>query len=133
MTGLLPVLRCMILCEEVVSDPTRANRYTLVGVLHEVRPFLTSPYPYLHARLDMFVQLTSCHGPGQARVEIVRADNGRVEWHSPTGVFPFSNDPLAVRSIILRLHGLVFPDPGLYWARLWYNNALLAEQALFAR
>jgi len=133
MSGLLPLVRCMLLCEEVVIDPARANRYTLVGVLHTIRPILTPGYPFRHPRMDVFAQLTSCHGPVQVWLEVVRADNGQVAIRSPTWRFPFRNDPLAVRSIVLRLNRVRYTAPGLYWVRLWYNNTLLAEQALFAR
>jgi hypothetical protein len=123
----------MILCDEIVVEPTRANRYTLVGVTHVVRSFLEPPYPSIHPRMDVVVQLTSCQGPGQAWIEFVEADTGTTTAYSRTWQFPFRNDPLVVRNVLIRLSDVVFPYPGLYWVRLWYNNALLAEQSLFAR
>jgi hypothetical protein len=123
----------MILCEEIVIDPTRANRYTLVGVTHAVHSFSTPPYPYTHSRIYVFAQLTSCHGPGKVRIEVVEGETDKVEYKTPTWRFPFPNDPLTVYNLSVRLRDVPFREPGLYGVRLWYNNALLAEQSLVAR
>lgn len=133
MNGIQPVVRSLTLCDDIVAAPGNPRRLSLLGVVSSIQSLDDPPYPFVHRMLCAFVQLTGCRGTGTLRIEITRADSGQVTGRSPDYPVTFPNDPLAVVGISFRLLACRFPEPGLYWVSLWYNDTLLAQQPLLLR
>jgi len=48
-------------------------------------------------------------------------------YRGPERVVRFPSDPLTINGASFGIDYLVFPEPGLYWVELWYDNEILAE------
>ena len=133
MTEANPTVRHLILCEDVQTDPDHPLRATLVGLLGASRSLEQPPYPLLHRDFCVFIQLTSCRGPGDGRIQIERADTDEVIFRTRTRTLPLGNDPLELFAISFRIRNCLFPAAGLYWVQFWYNEQMLAQQPLLLR
>jgi hypothetical protein len=76
MSEVHPVIRYLIVCEDVQTDPHNPRRITLVGLISAIRSREQPPYPILYRELCVFLQLTECSGAAEGRVEIQHADSG---------------------------------------------------------
>ncbi len=130
MSGVTPVVRCLIPCEDIRVEPTDARKVSLVNLIHAIRSQASPPYPVTQPELCVFVQLTGCRGSGEVAIQIVHADSGRVISSSPTRTAQLSTDPLAVVGLSFRMRACSFPEAGLYYIRFCYNDTPLAEQPL---
>jgi hypothetical protein len=76
----------------------------------------------------VFVQLTDQKETGQVRLAIMRADSGRRYFFRPVTIRHKS----AVLATIfcVRLYDCTFPDRGVYFIELWYDDAWLIDQRL---
>jgi hypothetical protein len=128
-----PTVRYLIVCEDVQTAPDNPRRVTLVGLLSAIRSMGQPPFPVLYREICVFLQLTECRGPADARIEIQHADSGQVVFRTRTRTVPFSSDPLEVVGATFRIRNCVFEEPGLYWVQFWYNEAMISQQPLILR
>jgi hypothetical protein len=129
MTGVpSPVVRSLILCEDIAADPRNPRRITLVNLINSIRSIDEPPSPLRYRELCVFIQLTSCREQGELRLEIREADTEGSLFATRTRTVSFPNNPVAVHGLRFRIRNLTFPAPGLYWVQFWYNNDLLAQQ-----
>jgi len=128
-----PTVRYLILCEDIQTDPEEPRRITLVGLISALRSLEQPPFPLLYRELCVFLQLTECRGPADGRIEIQHADSGQVVFRTRTRTIPLPNDPLEVVGVAFRLRRCLFREAGLYWVQFWYNEQMIAQQALLLR
>jgi hypothetical protein len=128
-----PVVRNLLVCEEVATDPGNLNRVSLVGLIHAIRSLEKPPYPLLYRPFEVIVQMTGCRGPGEVRVEIRVADTNELVFRTRARLAPFRDDPLCLYGLRFRIRDCRFPAPGLYWIQFWYNNAVLSQQPIILR
>jgi hypothetical protein len=67
MSGLTPVVRYLIVCEDVLRDPRNPNRLTLVNLISTIQSLSDPPFPCRYPELCVYVQLTDCRVAGQVR------------------------------------------------------------------
>jgi len=108
MNGLLPVVRCMVLCEDIRVDPGNPARVSLDGVLSNIRPQQSPPYPYTAPVLCVFILLTECRAPGTAVLRVVHPDSAMVFYQSPAVASAVGNDPLVVHGLRFRILNVRF-------------------------
>ena len=125
-----PVVRSLIVCQEIITDPSNRKRVSLMNLIHSIRSLEEPAYPLLYQQLCVFVQLTGCRGPGEVRVAIREADTGEVVFGTPTRSAPFPENPLSLHGLKFRIRDCRFPAPGLYWVEFWFNNTILAQQPI---
>jgi hypothetical protein len=106
---------------------------TLVNILHAIHSTKQPPFPVRHPELCVFAQLTECRGSGDVRIDIVQADGGSVVFRTQTRKVNFGNDPLEVLGLSFRIRNCPFPEAGLYWIQLWYNDHMIAQEPLLLR
>jgi hypothetical protein len=128
-----PVVRYLIVCEDVQTDPEHPLRITIVGLLGSVRSLKQPPFPLRYSELCVFLQLTECRGPAEGRIEIQQADTDRVIFRTQTRTITLSNDPLELVGIVFRVQDCLFAEPGLYWFQFWYNEEMIAQQPVLLR
>lgn len=128
-----PVVRYLIVCEDVQTDEDNPRRVTLVGLISAVRSLEQPPFPILYREFCVFLQLTACRGAAEGRVEIQHADSGNVVFRTRTRTIPFGSDPLEIVGVTFRIRNCLFQEPGLYWVQFWYNEQMLAQQAVLFR
>src|SRR5437763_695666 len=125
-----PIVRTMIVCEEIILDPNNPKRVSLVNLIGSIRPRRGAAYPLLHPAVCLFVELVECRGPGRLRVDVRDAETDEVVSATPTRSVPLPESPLTVVGMRFRLRKCKFPVPGLYWINLWYNDRLLARRPI---
>jgi hypothetical protein len=122
-----------IVCEDVQTDLDNPRRVTLAGLISAIRSLEEPPFPLLYRELCIFLQLTGCRGGAEGRVEVQHADSGQVVFRTGTRTIPFGNDPLEIVGVTFRIRDCLFPEPGLYWVRFWYNETMISQQPLLLR
>ena len=133
MSQLHPVVRYLILCEDVQTDPSNPRRITLVGLLSAIRSVEVPPFPILYRELCVFLMVTECRGSAVGRLEIHQADTDRVIYRTRTRPIAFATDPLEIQGMTFRLRDCAFDEPGLYWVQFWYNDQMIGQQPLLLR
>jgi hypothetical protein len=128
-----PVVRSLIVCEDIRLDPANANRVSLIHLIHSIRSVDTPAYPLLYRQLCLYVQLTGCRGPAEVRVAVRQADTEKAVVFTPAWTVQLRNDPLSVHGLRFRIRDCRFPAAGLYWVEFWYNNEVLAQQPIVLR
>lgn len=73
-----PVVRHLIVCDEILHDPENPRRVTLVNLIHAIGSVEQPPFPMRHPEFCVFAQLSACRGTGEFRIEVVQADTGTV-------------------------------------------------------
>jgi hypothetical protein len=124
----------MVVCEDVAPDPENPNRLTLFRVVHSIRVKVGVSYPVTYPQLCAFAQLTEGRGAGRMRVEVRAADSDGLVYRTPPVEVRFrDNDPLMVHGVTFRVRGVRFPNPGLYWFQLWFDDAVLIQSPVLLR
>lgn len=129
----LPIVRYLIVCDDVVKDPNRPKRVTIVGLISAIRVVSDPPFPLLYRELVVFSQLTEVRAAGEIRVDVVRLDDDQLLSRTRAQAVNVGNDPLAIHGLVFRIRDVVFPAPGLHAVRLWYNDQQIAEQPFLLR
>lgn len=127
-----PIVRHMIVCEDVQPSMDSPEKMNVLGLVHTIRSQEEPPYPLLHPGLCVYLQLT-CRGSGDARIVAVQADTDQPIFATPIHTLHFGTDPLAVLGVVFRIRGCPFPEAGLYWIQFRYNNSIIAQQPLLLR
>jgi hypothetical protein len=131
--GVQPVMRYMILCEDVQTDVDNPNRISLIGLITAIRSLAQPSFPILYPEICVFLQLTGCRGAADGKIEIQHADSGQVVFRTRTRTISFGSDPLEVVGIVFRIRNCLFQVEGLYWVQFCYNEVMIAQQALLIR
>jgi hypothetical protein len=129
--GLRPIVRYLILCEDVRLDPVGSGNVTLVRLINAIRSL--KGFPVRQPQFCVYVNLSDCRGIGNIRIEIIQADTGEVVFRTRTRKVSFGNDPLEVIGVAFRIRNCEFPAAGLYWVQFWYNGHLTGQQPIILR
>ncbi len=130
MAGLLPVVRHIIVCEDIVVDPGPPRHVSLINLLGTIRSLSQPPFPLRYPEFCVYVQLTECRGDGDVRLQIEEADTNTSIFKTLTRTVSLGNDPLKKHGLPFRIRDLLFPSAGLYLVEFWYNDIKLAEETL---
>ena len=133
MSQVHPIVRYLIVCEDVQTAPDNLRRVTLVGLISAIRSIELPPFPLLYREICIFLQLTECRGSAEGRIEIQHADSSQAVFRTRTRTIPFGSDPLEIVAVTFRLRNCLFQEPGLYWVQFWYNEQMIAQQPLLLR
>ncbi|HEY7153859.1 MAG TPA: hypothetical protein VH575_07850 [Gemmataceae bacterium] len=130
MADVLPIVRHLLVCEDLIHDPANPQCVTLVNLIGHIRSPSQPPFPYRRAELCVFVQLTEGRGGGDAWIAVEQADTERTIFRTPTHRVSFGLNPLEVSGVSFRIRKGTFPSPGLYWVQFWYNGKIAAREPL---
>jgi hypothetical protein len=70
----IPVVRHFIACEKIETTPG-GSRYSLVNVIHAIKPVPGVNYPRIHPEPCLFVQMVNGRGKNTFRVQLVFVDD----------------------------------------------------------
>ena len=129
----LPIVRHCIPCSDILYSHEFPRRATLLYVLSSIEPTDLLPYPYHCRQLCLFAQLSNGRGSGEIQVVIRRADDDIIVHKSPVWPIAFSADPLEVVGVPIRIHDVLFPEPGMYLIELMYENQVLKDLTIICR
>src|SRR4051812_1776163 len=120
MDGIDPVVRLMLLCDEVRTDPGMAHKVNVFGLVSSLLSRQEPPFPLVHPQLCVLLQVSGGRGEGDGRIVVRHADADRVAFTSAGHRLSFGPDPLAVVGIVFRIRDGTFAEAGLYWVEFWY-------------
>ena len=129
----LPIVRHLIVCEDILYLSRGAHRVSLINLISSITSNTDPAYPYRMPEFCVFSQLAECRATGEIRLEIAHEDTGDVTYESDPQVLPAQASPLEIIGLRWRIRSCSFPDSGLYSVSLWYNDSCLAEQPLILR
>jgi hypothetical protein len=133
MIDIEPVVRLMLLCDDVQSDPMAPNKINVFGLVSAIRSSEDPAFPLRHPELCVYLQLVGGRGTGDGWIVGLHADTNQIVFRSPAHSLSFEPDPLAVQGAVFRLLECPFPEPGLYSIEFWYNDKVIARQPLLVR
>jgi hypothetical protein len=120
------MLKAFVLCDNITDHPANTGQKDLQGAgLSRLR--CADPLP---AKLSfwVFVQLSDQKETGEVRLSIMRADSGRRYFFRPITIR--HTDSLHATVFCIRLFDCVFPERGIYFVELWYDNDWVVDQRL---
>ena len=120
------MLKAFVLCENIVDHPADKNRKDLYGAGLS-RIACTEPLP-MKVSFWAFVQLSDEKETGELRLALMRADSGRRYFFRP--VAARHRDFVQTALLCIRLHDCVFPERGIYFLELWYDDEWIVDQRL---
>jgi hypothetical protein len=122
----LPRVHALILCDAIRRDPDDEEVVTLVNVRTQI---FADAFPYTHPRLCVYLQVTGHEGTAAGTVTLIQArtDQALLRYHLPTTSF---KGPLALIPLSVRMRRCVFPEAGIYYIQVHFEEKLLGERFL---
>lgn len=130
MAGIDPVVRHMLLCDDVRADPVNPHRLDVFGLATTLH---AESFPALVSELCVLLMLTEVRGPGLGRVVVVDAEAQLAIFTGADHPIQPRSNPLDVTGIVFRIRNCPFTKPGLYEVQFRYNEKVLAQQPLLVR
>lgn len=112
------MIKVFVLCDNITDNPTNRDQKDLQGAGRS-RIECLDPLP---AKLSfwVFVQLSDQKETGEVRLALMRANSGRCYFFRSVTVR--HNDTVQATVFCIRLYDCVFPERGVYFLELWYDN-----------
>ena len=133
MANIDPVVRHMLLGDDVTTDPANPRKIVVNGLIHVARLAQPVRLPAVIDQLCVLLLLAGGRGVGDAQIVGVEADTDQPVFRSAVFQITYPPDPLEIVTRLFRLQQCVVPRAGLYWIQFWHNGRLLAEQPLTVR
>jgi uncharacterized protein DUF6941 len=124
-----PVVRHMLLCEEVRKRSDNPFKFDLLGVFSIVRPINEFP---VRLSFSVFLETTG-RGTGYGNVCLVEADSDEVVYRGTKHTMLFGPDPLQIRAVAIRIVSCTLERPGLYWVDFMYNGQQVQREPLLVK
>src|SRR3954454_10614016 len=118
------MLKAFVLCNSITDNPASPDQKDLHGAgLCAIQRAV--PFP---AKLSfgVFAQLSDQKEAGEVRLAIMRADSGRRYFFRPITVR--HKNAIQATVFCIRLYDCVFPERGVYFVELWYDDAWIIDQ-----
>lgn len=125
-----PIVRHLIVCDDIVVDQRNPLKVSTVGLISTIRSTGESPFPLRLAEFCVYTELTECRGSGELYLKVVQADTEQVVFESDQRVVRFAGSPLDITALAFRIRNCRFSRAGLNWVQLWHARNLLAQQPL---
>jgi hypothetical protein len=131
-----PIVRYMLLCDDVRIDPARPSCAHIDCLMTNVVSQETPPFPLLREMICVYLVLTEGRGRGDAQIRVAYCDAEpeQLLFGSPVHELDFTgHSPLIALSVIFRLVACPFPRAGRFSVQFWYNGQKLEERPLLLR
>ena len=125
-----PVVRYLLLCDDVQADPNNVLRLNVVGLITHIRATGNPPFPVVRPVFCAMLILTGCEGPGELSLRVVEDATGRVIFRNPTRRVRFTGPADDAVGVVFRVLNCRFDAPGLYWVELIFSGMVIASQPL---
>jgi hypothetical protein len=130
MAVIAPVVRHMIVCEEVILDPVDPRRITFVNLLSTISAPSGGAFPLTVPLLSAFLWIAGGRGTGTVKVVVLQGNTGHAVFTSASQTIHHPVNPLQAATMIFRIRRCVFPLPGLYYFQFLHDDRVLSEQAV---
>jgi len=125
----LPIVRAMVLCEDVLPGPSGSGNVHLLNVFGAIRPRSEPAFPYRLRQLCVFLQLSDAQGHLTGRILARNAGSHTIVFASGEHPIHFV-DRLQVKWVVFRLNDCYFPAAGVYWVEFYCAERWLADQTV---
>jgi hypothetical protein len=120
------MLKAFVLCNSITDNPSDQGQKDLQGAgLSRIE--CAGPFP-VNLSFWVFVQLSDQKETGEARLALMRADSGRRYFFRPITVR--HHDRAQATVFCVRLYDCTFPEYGVYFLELWYDDVWVVDQRL---
>jgi hypothetical protein len=129
-----PNVRLMLLCDEVLPDPTWPGRVQLNGLILQLHWPEGSTTPLHLERLAVLLVLAGGRGSGLGRVDCMNEETGELIFQSAALPVVFAGkDPSAAFPGRFMIRDCYFKEPGAYLVRFLLEGKVVAQQGLIVR
>jgi len=123
-----PVVRQMILCEEVERDPDNPRRINIMGLMNTVIVPPDEPMPFLLRQIAVYLLLAGGRGPATLSLSAYQAESEEMVYETAGRSVDLGQDPLRAHGLIHRMQDVGIHERGVYCIRFRYNGREIAEQ-----
>jgi hypothetical protein len=128
-----PVVRQMLLCDEVQVDPDKPHKVNLFGLISTVRADVGEDFPLRLSELCVYLLLSEVRGEGVGRIIGIDAETEKAVFATKGRQIRQGPSPLHVQGCVFRIRNTILPRPTLYLVQFRYNDRVLAQQPLLVR
>jgi hypothetical protein len=126
-TPVIPVVKSVYICDEVVRDPT-SGKVSVLNLWDTVRPPAGTTFPYELRKVCVFAWMRDGRGRVRTRIEIVQATTEAVIFRTADFLLDFTS--ILTHFASFRLDLVRFPAPGYYYIELYCENQFMDDQAV---
>ena len=120
------MLKAFVLCNDITDHPSGQGQKDLQAAgLSRIE--YAGPFP-VKLSFWVFVQVSGQKETGEARLALMRADSGRRYFFRPITVRHL--DMAQATVFCIRLYNCTFPERGVYFLELWYDDVWVVDQRL---
>ncbi|HWG43758.1 MAG TPA: hypothetical protein VN688_13300 [Gemmataceae bacterium] len=122
----LPIFKAFVLCENISDKSASSGQKDLQGA-GLARMECAEPFP---AKLSfwIFAQLADQKETGKVQLALMRADSGRRYFFR--SIIVRHKDAVQATVVCIRLYDCLFPERGVYFIELWYDDVWVIDQRL---
>jgi len=132
--SLVPAVRYMIVCDEVLKDWARPGKLTVVGLTSLVDWPNGATTPLQLERLVVLLILTDGRGAGMGRILCMNEETGLPVFGSPPQRISFQGkDPTGHYGVTFKLLDCWFPARGVYLVQFLLDDKVLSHQIVTVR
>jgi hypothetical protein len=133
MKTIKPVVRHMLLCEDVQLSPTNSRKVNVFGLLSAVRvEDHVGAFPLQHS-FCVYLMLTGGRGAGDGQIVVIHDETQEFVYVGTPHRITFDPNPLSIKGVIIRVPACDLPTPGLYWVCFRYNDEVIAQEPFEVR
>src|SRR4051794_12176990 len=122
MASVPPVIRHMMVCDDVARTGADRRNLNVLGVTHTIRARPDQAFPLTHPGLCVYLMLAGGVGVGQIQLRVTEADTSLSLFGSPVHSVTYPADRHEIAGFILRIGPCVFPRPGLSWVEFLHDG-----------
>lgn len=128
-----PKVRYMLVCDEILKDPTRPGKPVIVGLTSLVR-WRGEAEPTTLTKMTVFLVLTDGRGTGRGLVRCVNEVDGDEAFRSTVIPISFAGrDPISLYGVEFRLTDCLFPHPDTYSVQFLFDDEVVEERTVTVR
>ena len=128
MASIPPVIRHMLICDDVQRGSETRPKLNVIGLVHRIRAKPGQQFPIQHTGLCVYLVLTGGSGTGQIQVRITDAESDVGLVETPIHEFEHPPDRHAISGLAIRIAACIFPHPGLYWVEFHHDGNMLRRE-----
>ena len=128
MNDVPPILLSTIICDRVIFDKLTG----MPSVINIIQNVNAPKYPVRYPAIVFYCEMTDGHGITDTEIRLVDAQQDDKVIFKQQGMVEFK-DVKQIVTLVLNLHGIVFPVPGEYRFQIFANDHLLGERRVLCR
>jgi len=127
-----PIVRYLIVCERVQSDPNNPRKVSAINLIGNINTTSGAVYPVHLQEMTVLCLLTEGRGAVRIRIEISQ-DHEPPIYRGSDQTIAFGPDVLGLTATRFRIRDLIIPTTGVYDVKLYIDGTEIASQPMRAR